>query len=123
MGITPLVAALRGSQGQQPLHVLPDGGQVAVLEGDDKPPTEIAADLEEALIGIQAIDGQTEREPGILLFELGRQADERLAFAILFIIRTGRIGDPFGRQRDCQPGGGDQLGFQHWMKISRFPGR
>jgi hypothetical protein len=34
-------------------------------------------------MGIQAIGGQTERQPGIPLFELCRPAGERLAFAIL----------------------------------------
>jgi len=57
------------------------------LEGENKGPPILAADIEEALIGVESIGGQTNRWPGVRLLELSGEADERLPLTILFVTR------------------------------------
>jgi hypothetical protein len=55
-----LTAVLARAPRQQRPYLLPDAGQVAVFEGQDKGPAVRLADLKKALVGIEAIGGQRE---------------------------------------------------------------
>ncbi len=93
--IAPLVAMLQGVECLQRLHLLPDARQIAVLEGDDKRPAVGLTKREEALVGVEPIGGEAERQAWIALLELGRQAFEGPTFAVLLVILARGIGDPF----------------------------
>ncbi len=118
----PLVTVLARAERTQCLHFLPDAGEVAVLEGQEKGPVVGAAGIEKALVGIEPVGGQTDRQARVELLERGRQAPERLALASLFLILAHRVGDPLRGQRNGKAVGGDQFGLQPVMKVSGFAG-
>ena len=114
---------LFGLKLQKGLKLLPQIRQAALLKGHDAMPMVFLTDGKGAAASVEGVEIQTEPQLGERGLEGGGQPVKGLEFAILLLClivgrgAAGRILDELAGQRERQPGGGQQLGFQHWMKV------
>ena len=92
-------------------------GQAPLLEGGNPLPAVLCAQIEDALVGIEAVQQKANGQPPEPVFDLAREAGEGLELTIL----VGRIGigvfHEFRGYGESQAGGSDQLGFQDQMVV------
>lgn len=121
-------AFLFGLKFQKSLKLLPQGGQAAFLKGHHAMPMVLLTDGKGAAASVEGVKVQTEPQLGEGGLEGGGQAVKGLEFAILFLFlivgrgAAGRIFDELAGQRERQPGGGEQLGFEHRMEVGDLAG-
>ena len=81
----------------------------------------VVAHLESGATGIQPIQKQADRQARETGFETFGQAIEGFQFAVLLVGGELGVFDKFGHQREGEPVGRHQLGFQHRMVIEGCP--
>ena len=115
---------------EQPLKIGPQRRCASRFEGQHVGPAVLFADRQHRSAGQERIGGQTEAGLRKGLFQLSRQPQEGVEFAVLldrFIVRQGgasargcrhRVFDELGADRKGQPGRMHDLGFQDRMEVT-----